>query len=268
MAEREAYREQSVELRSGKLRLLCGGAGDAAVLLHHSTGSPGWTPFHEELSRRFTVAAPDLPGYGQSPRPEWARDARDLAIVIGRVIERLALEDVTLIGLGFGGFVAAELATQNPSRLATLALVGAAGVRPEHGEILDQMLISHEEYVAAGFRDRAAHDAVFGEKPAAELMQLWDLSREMTARVAWKPYMWSPRLAPLLPDLQVPTLVVHGEQDRVVPPDVGEQYARLIPGARLERMAGAGHLVELEEPARVAELIAGHRAKSLRRTGA
>ncbi len=258
------FREETVELATGRVHLLRAGAGDPLVVLHHSTGNFGWVPFYGELGAHFDVIVPDLPGYGGSERPTWAREPRDLAILVGRVLERLDLHDVALVGLGFGGFVAAELATANASRLSSLVLIGAAGLKPEEGEILDQMMVGHRDYVKAGFRDEATYAEIVGE-PEPELRRLWDASREMTARVTWKPYMFSRRLAAMLPDVQVPSLVLCGERDAVVPPICAEQYARLLPNATLERVADAGHLVELEQPIETAQRIAAHAAKALRR---
>ena len=107
------------------------------VILHHSWGSPGWLPFYDSLAANHRVVVPDMPGWGGSERPVWARDPRDIAIIVGRVLSGLDLSGAKLVGLGFGGYVAAELATMNPSRLAALVLVGAAGLQPRDGEILD-----------------------------------------------------------------------------------------------------------------------------------
>jgi pimeloyl-ACP methyl ester carboxylesterase len=260
------HASESLELATGKIHYLRGGAGEPLVVLHHSTGSLGWIPFCAELAREFDVVVPDLPGYGRSERPEWAREPRDLAILIGRAIERLGLDEPTVVGLGMGGFVAAELATMNPGCIGRLVLVGAAGLRPEQGEILDQMLIDYPEYVRAGFRSEEAYKAMFGEEIAQDVQTLWDFSREMTARICWKPYMFNRRLEPLLPDVKIPTLLIWGSQDRVVPPSCAQQYARGLPDATLELIEGAGHLVELEEPARVAQRIAAHVRKALRKS--
>lgn len=251
------YREQEVALATGRLRVLCGGDGPPLVLLHHSWGGAGWSPFHVALASHFSVFAFDMPGYGGSERPEWAREPRDLAIIVARAIRQAAPGAVTLLGSGLGGFVAAELAVMNAVPLHALVLVGAAGVKPEAGEIMDQMMMSHADYARASCRDDAHFARVFGDPPGDDMKQLWDFSREMTARVTWKPYMFSRRLPPLLADLRVPTLLVWGGEDRVVPPECGAAYAARIPGARLEVVAGAGHLVEFEEPARVAALVAG-----------
>lgn len=257
-------RDEVIELRTGKIHYLQGGDGDPLLVFHHSTGNPGWIPFYEELARRFSVTVLDLPGYGQSERPEWARHPRDIAMLASRAADALGLQGVHLLGLGFGGFIAAEAVAMNPDRFATLSLVGAAGLRPERGEILDQMMVSHREYFRLGFRDGETHDATVGAEVDPELRQLWDSSREMTARVCWKPYMFDRRLPHLLQDVHVPALLVWGSEDRIVPPVCGEQYARVLPDATLRIVKGAGHLVEFEDPIGLAELIGEHARKALR----
>jgi pimeloyl-ACP methyl ester carboxylesterase len=221
-------------------------------------GNPGWLPFFDELAQQFSLTVPDLPGYGQSERPEWARDPRDMAVLMNRLVDRLDLRDVTLIGAGLGGFIAAEMAALNQSRLKSLVLIGAAGLQPDEGEIMDQMLVDFEEYAKAAFSSDAAYAKVFGEAASAEIKQLWDYSREMTARITWKPYMFSRRLAPVLGEIQVPALVVHGANDRVVPVACARQYVRGLANAKLEIVEGAGHSVELEHPEKVAGMITAH----------
>lgn len=254
----ESHTEQMLEVAGKRVRLLRGGQGDPLVVLHHSTGNPGWLPLYEQLARDFSVIVPDLPGYGQSERPDWAREPRDIALLINRLLDKLGFGQIILVGLGLGGFIAAELATMHQARLKALILIGAAGLQPEAGEILDQMLVDYQDYLKAGFRDEAAYHAALGEDPRIQFKELWDFSREMTARITWKPYMFSRRLAPLLGEVETTTLIIWGAEDRVVPPICGEQYARTLPNARLETVAGAGHLVEMEEPERVATLIKQH----------
>lgn len=255
------HTEETIAVAGLTLRLLRGGNGEPVVVLHHSTGNPGWIPFYERLSEHFSVTVPDMPGYGQSERPEWAREPRDLAILMLQALDRLDLSDVILVGFGLGGFIAAEAATMNRSRLKRLVLVGAAGLQPAEGEIMDQMLIDYEDYIKAGFRSDEAYAAVFGHAAAEELKQLWDFSREMTARITWKPYMFNRRLAPLLREVTTPTLLVWGSEDVVVPPVCGRQYREALPNARLEIIEGAGHLVEFEEPERLVALIREHAAQ-------
>jgi pimeloyl-ACP methyl ester carboxylesterase len=251
----EIWNEQTLECAGLTLRYLKGGSGTPLVTLHHSTGSPGWLPVHDQLANSAEVYLPDMPGYGQSSRPDWAREPRDIAILLGQAFDKLGIERVALAGFGFGGFVAAEFATMDARRLSHLILVGAAGLQPEEGEILDEMLVDFDQYVKAGFSNDGIYVQNFGEAPADEIKQLWDFSREMTARLTWKPYMFNRRLAPLLKEVNVPALLIWGGEDRIVPVICGRQYEKALPNARLEVIAGAGHLVEYEDPSRVASLI-------------
>ena len=240
------------------IRSLQGGSGPAAVVLHHSSGNLGWVPFYEALAQRYSVTVPDLPGYGQSERPAWARDARDVAILIDRFLARTAPEGATLIGLGFGGFIAAELACMHQERLGALVLVGATGLQPDEGELLDQMLIDYPEYMSAGFRDEAHYHEIFGEELAKEVRELWDFSREMTARLSWKPYMFNRRLPYLLPEVQTPTLGRGRKRGEGRAPHVRAPVCVPPPECHPRDRRGAGHYVDYEEPEALAGLIAAH----------
>ena len=162
---------------------------------------------------------------------------------------------VSLVGLGFGGWIAAEMATMAPRAFRRLVLVGAMGIKPERGEIADQALVSYIDYVRRGFADQAAFDRIFGADPPTPTLSQWDLNREMTFRIAWKPYMYNPTLPHLLGGVATPALVVWGRDDRIVPLECGERYAKSLPRARLQIVDGAGHFVEMEKPDVLAALI-------------
>src|SRR5262249_16900844 len=107
------YSEDSVDVEQGSIHYLRKGNGAPLVVLHPSISNHGWLPLYELLAQTYTVYAFDLPGFGKSARPDWARDVRDLAIQMQIVLDSLALARVTLLGFGFGGWVAAEMATMN-----------------------------------------------------------------------------------------------------------------------------------------------------------
>jgi pimeloyl-ACP methyl ester carboxylesterase len=162
---------------------------------------------------------------------------------------------VTLVGLGFGGFIAAEMATMAPRAFRRLVLVGAMGLKPERGEIADQALLSYVDYVRRGFADARAYERVFGAEPPTSRLEQWDLNREMTFRIAWKPYMYNPTLPHLLGGVATPALVVWGSDDRIVPRECGERYVKSLANARLEIVEGAGHFVDMEKPDELATLV-------------
>jgi pimeloyl-ACP methyl ester carboxylesterase len=235
-------------LATGAISSRTAGSGALALVLHHEIGSLGWTPFCEALSATFTVSCTDLPGFGGSSRLDWARHPRDLATVLTLYLDKLGVESLVLVGLGFGGWVAAEMAVMNQRRLERLVLVGAMGLQPAEGEIMDQMLMSFDDYIKSGFSSVDAHATVFGSESTREQRAMWGAAREATARIAWKPYMFSQHLPELLPCVETPTLVVWGDDDFIVPLNCGELYAHTLPNARLEVIDGCGHFVDLEKP--------------------
>ncbi len=258
MTTAAAVSESTVEVAGLGIHVEEAGEGRALLLLHRSTGRVGWGAVEESLAGSFRVIIPDLPGYGHSDRPDWAREPRDIAILMQQLIVRMDLSDVALVGLGFGGFIAAEMATMNTERLSSLTLVGAAGVKPDEGEIMDQMLIPFEEYIGAGLSDESTFATHYGEAVERDVKDVWDFSRIMTARVTWSPYMFSRKLPHLLSEVTTPALVIWGEDDRVIPPIVGRQYAAALANAKLETIADCGHRTELDQPQRLIELISAH----------
>ena len=247
---------ETVSIAGVVLRVARAGSGAPVLLLHHDIGTPERVPFYDALASRFAVLAPTHPGYDGSARPEWLRSVRDVAVVYHRLIAERDLGPLTLIGLGFGGWIAAEMAAMAPPACRRLVLVGAMGIKPERGEIADQALVSYIDYVKLGFADLSAYARVFGAEPSTETLEQWDLNREMTFRIAWKPYMYNPTLPHLLGGVATPSLIVWGRDDRVVPLECGERFAKALPNARLHVIEGAGHFVEMERPDELARLVA------------
>jgi len=256
MAGGTGWNETVVELEGVKLHLARAGSGRPLLVLHHDTGSPDQLAFYDELASRFEVLVPHHPGYGKSERPDWLRNVRDVAVVYQWLLSHLGIERASLIGLGFGGWIAAEMATMAPREFHRLVLVGAMGIKPPEGDILDQAIVSYLDYARAGFHDQQAFARIYGDVSTDQLVA-WDLCREMSFRIAWKPYMYNPTLPHLLGGVRAPALVVWGEDDKVVPRSAGEQYAQLLPKARLEIVKAAGHCVEMEQPGELAKLVSG-----------
>jgi pimeloyl-ACP methyl ester carboxylesterase len=250
-----AETDEFVTVAGERLHLRRGGSGDPVLVLSHDIGNPGWLPFHQRLAERFEVIAPSHPGYDQSARPEWLRSVRDIAAVYQWLLADLGLSRVTLVGLGLGGWIAAEMAALAPTSFHRLVLVGAMGIKPKDGEILDQSLLNYIQYAQAGFHDVAAFERIYGAEPSTDQLETWDLNREMTFRIAWKPYLYSPTLPHLLGGMRAPALVVWGANDRIVPLSCAEQYVQALRDARLQVIEACGHCVEMERPDELAALI-------------
>ena len=250
---------ETIPIAGVAMQVARAGEGPPLLVLHHDIGTLDRLPFYDALARRFTVLVPSHPGYDGSQRPDWMRNVRDVAAVHQWLLSELSLtrdpSTVSVVGLGFGGWIAAEMATQAPRAFRKLVLVGAMGLKPDRGVIADQALLSYIDYVRLGFVDQRAFDRLFGAEPETSRLEHWDLNREMTFRMAWKPYMYNPSLPPLLGGVAAPALVVWGGDDRIVPLECGERFAKALPRARLEVVEGAGHFVEMEKPEALASLV-------------
>jgi pimeloyl-ACP methyl ester carboxylesterase len=256
MAMARGWSEAAFEVAGAKLHLARAGSGRAVLVLHHDTGSPDRLAFYDELARRFDVLIPHHPGYGKSERPDWLRNVRDVAVIYQWLLSDLGIERASLIGLGFGGWIAAEMAMMAPREFHRLVLVGAMGLKPPEGDILDQAILSYLDYARAGFHDQAAFARIYGDVSTDQLVD-WDLCREMCFRIAWKPYMYNQTLPHLLGGVRTPALVVWGDDDKVVPKSAGERYAKLLPKARFEIVRSSGHCVEMEQPEELGKLVLG-----------
>jgi pimeloyl-ACP methyl ester carboxylesterase len=252
----------SIEWKSGtvtaagtELHVTRGGKGSPIVILHRDIGTLDRLEFYDQLAQYHEVVIPHHPGYGESPRPEWVASARDIAVIYRALLSDPALASATLVGLGFGGWIAAEMATFDPAATRRLVLVGAMGVKPPKGDIMDQALVSYIEYVREGFHDPKSFERNYGAPPSTAQLVQWDLCREMSFRIAWKPYMYNDSLPYLLRGVQSKSLIVWGDDDRVVPESAGALYAERLPNATRETIAAAGHLVEMEQPEKLARLI-------------
>ena len=241
------------------MALMSAGTGPPLVVLHRDIGNPGRLPFYDRLAQRFTVYVPSHPGYDRSDRPDWMRSIRDVAVVYQCLLKDLNIDAPVLVGLGFGGWIAAEMATMSPRQFTRLVLVGAMGIQPPGGEIFDQSLVNTLEYIRTGLHDRAVFEQVFDAEPSTDQLEQWETNREMTFRLAWRPYMYSQTLPHLLGCVDTPALVVWGDDDRIVPLSAGRRYAEALPNARLEIIPDCGHLIELERPDALADLLVGDR---------
>lgn len=249
--EKVAWTEAIVEAAGTRLQLVKGGTGEPLLMLHDEMGHPGWLRFHQALAQHYTLYIPSHPGFGKSARLDWIMTMRDLAGWYLEALDDLGLGQVNVIGLSLGGWLAAEMATMCLHRFKRLVLVSAQGIRPPTGEISDMFLVVAKAYIAAGFFDSThspEYQQLYGADPTLEQLEGWDVAREEASRLAWKPYMHNPSLPYLLRRLRrLPTLIVWGRQDAIVPLSAAEVYHASIPGSRLAVLDNCGHHPEIEK---------------------
>jgi len=246
-------REEMIDVGGTRVHTLIGGSGPPVLTLHGAGGPRGWRRWMAALAERYTVYVPAHPGFGTSDAADWMESVDDLARFYLWFLDAIGLDRAHVLGQSLGGWTAAELATMAPGRVDRLVLVAAVGLKPERSdnEILDvffhtpEEVLRHTLYAPESVPEYAE---VYGATPTPAAIEITTRNREMTARLTWKPYMHNPRLPHFLPRVTVPTLIVWGREDRIVPLECGEQYQRLLPNAVLRVLERCGHVPPLEHP--------------------
>jgi pimeloyl-ACP methyl ester carboxylesterase len=256
---------QYVETDVGKIQLQRGGSGPALVYLHSATGEGMGLELLDDLAGSFDVVAPWFPGFGESEGIEVIEDMEDAVFHLLDLFERLGLDRPTVVGLSLGAWMAAELATRYPERVGALVLVNPVGLHIEGAPVKDIFGRSPAEMAEDSFADQSHPMAQmmhqldeFRSDPARMSSIPFEMIRPMattmaaTAKLGWDPYLHNPKLQKRLHRIAVPTLVVRGAQDTLVPPEHAATYAESIPGARLVELQS---LMPLEQPAALADAI-------------
>jgi pimeloyl-ACP methyl ester carboxylesterase len=246
-------------LHGVRLEILERGHGRPILWLHGEEGLDADAPFLDRLAAHGTVIAPSHPGFGHSPEAEGIDTVDDLSYLYLDLLAERDARDAVVLGASLGGWIAAELAVKCTARLGRLVLVGPLGIKVgdrETRDIPDMWALHPDEVLQLQYAD-PARAAVDYTKLSEDRVTVIARNREATALYGWEPYMHNPKLKQRLRRIDVPTLLVWGADDRFVAPgSYGAAYRALIPGARMDTIAGAGHFPHLERPDAFAERVA------------
>ena len=267
---------QHVRIHGHEVGYRQAGAGPVLLLIHGIAGSSrAWTEVMPLLARDFTVIAPDLIGHGESAKPlgdyslgAYASGLRDLMAV-------LDVERATVVGQSLGGGIAMQLAYQYPELCERLVLVDSGGLGREVSWILRTLTLPGAEYVmpvlfppvVRGWGNAIArflHDRGLRSERAAESWRAYASLTESANRQAFvrtiravidpggQSVSASDRLYLAA---HIPTLIVWGDRDGIIPVEHAYAAHEAIPGSRLEIIKGAGHFPHAEEPVRFADVV-------------
>ena len=242
-----------------QVEILIRGKGQPILFLHAGHGFEPDDPLVTALSKHYRVYAPSHPGFGASDRPDYVNSVEDLVFFYLDLIEQLNLRDLIVVGVSFGGWLAAELATRGTGRIAKLVLIDAVGVKfsgRETRDIVDIFSTTIEEIPSLFFNDPATGLKTFGgldfQSMTLESATRFARNRESILLFGWSPTLYNPKLLRRLHRVHVPVLVLWGASDKVVPTSYGKQYAAAFEHGVYREVPAAGHYGYLEKPAEFA----------------
>jgi pimeloyl-ACP methyl ester carboxylesterase len=245
---------QTIATRKGaRCRVLEAGSGMPVVFFHGAGGLLADNPFLDQLAARYHVFAPELPGYGESTGEELLEDMLDFTLHGWDVVEALGLTRPHLVGHSMGGMIAAEMAAVAPHDLDRLALVAAAGLWIEEHPIPDIFALLPGQLVELLFQDPDKGQALLTggvDFSDMEAFKAFYLGQQRRLAMAGKILFPIPnrRVSKRLYRVTAKTLVLWGEADRLIVPAYAQRWARLIPGAAVQMIPDAAHMLPYEQP--------------------
>lgn len=249
--------ERRVTVNGSACRIWEKGEGEPLGYLPGLAGAPRWSPFMERLARSRRVIVPSVPGFPGALGHDRLDDLPDWIAATLDLLEAAGLAGADLVGASVGGLLAAEVAAFARSTVRRLVLVAPFGLFDAREPVADVFARKPRE-VAALLCARPEALVAQQEMPPGEDPAEWTITlaraSEAAARILWP--LGERGLAKRLHRIRVPTLVVWGENDRVIPPSYAERFAGGIgPSATIRRIPGAGHLADLDAPDEVAGAI-------------
>jgi pimeloyl-ACP methyl ester carboxylesterase len=244
-----------IDVYGVKLRVQRGGRGEPLLFLHGAQGIAGWEPAFAALARQFDVIAPDHPGFGRSPVSDQIDDVPELALLYLDLIKVLGLSRVHVVGHCIGGWTAMEMAIRSTSAMQSLVLAASAGLRLEGIPRADMFIYPQDELGQLLFAGNEPSGWLQAWRASPEQEDIYDRNRAAAARFCWQPRLCNPKLARWLHRIDVPTHIIWGEGDKVIPPAYAKGLQERIESASVTMIPACGHLPHVEKPAEFATIV-------------
>lgn len=248
--------ETTIDLHGCKLHIQRAGQGEPLLFLHGAQGLSGQEPGLEALALEYQVITPDHPGFGRSAASDIVDDVADLALFYLDLIDTLGLGKVHLVGHCIGGWVALEMAIRSTQRIKSLVLVDAAGIRVKGVPRADMFVCSEDDLLKLLFANGGGAAWLKAWRATPDLEDIYDRNRAAAAKFSWSPRLCNPKLEHWLHRVDVPTRIVWGAQDRVIPPAYAAALKDKIRGASVATLPDCAHLPHIEQPQAFANEVA------------
>ena len=242
------------------LRVDTRGEGRPILILHGGGGPRTVAGLTQALASEARVIAPTHPGFDGTPRQDNLGSIADLAAFYVQMLYRMNFDRVLVVGSSIGGWIASEMALLPDNHIAGLVLIDAVGIAVEGEDVADVFTLSPMEMMDRVFqapdRNRSAAPVPTNAQKANDAANL-----ETLAIYDERKGMQDPTLRQRLSGISVPVLVLWGKSDQVATVAYGKAYAAAIRGAKLQFIAEAGHLPQIEQPAKTTDLIRAFRSR-------
>lgn len=247
-SHRLGFSREEFEVNGGRVAMLSAGDGPALVFLHGTGTFPGFS-VALDWARTHRVLIPFHANFGESGDNDAVSTIEDHVIHYMDLFDRIGLERFALAGFSLGGWIAAEFAIRRPERVAKLVLAAPAGMSVAEAPAPDLFALRPQDIPGYLTNDPAVALSYFPRQPDADFDAR--LGREMAgyARVLQAAPQGSRTLAHWTHRITMPTLLLWGQKDRLMPVAQAAHWQRKLPNSRLEYVPGAGHLLFEERPA-------------------
>ena len=245
-----------LNVRGINVRARRGGRGPKLLFLHGAGGWPAWLPFFERLAQTYELLVPEHPGFGASDNPPQIRHVPDLAMYYLDLLDATFAEPVHVIGHSLGGWTAAEVAVRNTGRVKSLTLLAPAGIRVKGSPPGDVFIWSPQEAAKNRFVDPKFVEAALTAPPPTDEQLDEQMQNSLAAvKFGWEPRWFNPDLEKWLHRVTVPTHVVWGTDDKILPSVYARLWGERVKGAQVTMIDAAGHLPHVEKAGLVADKV-------------
>ncbi|HEY6331403.1 MAG TPA: alpha/beta hydrolase [Blastocatellia bacterium] len=248
--EKSREHTRVIDLGGRKVQVMEGGEGAPLLYLHSAYGENLWLPFHQRLSEKFRVIAPAHPGFAESEGIEDIDTMEDMIFHYLDFFDHIVSGPIDIVGVSLGGWIAAEFATRYPDRVKRLVLATPAGLWMNDHPMTDMFALMRrpEKLRAVLFHDPTSYlaDLLLPTEPAEDQLAEALKAAGATAKLAWNPPGHNPKLAGRLKRIKAQTMILWGDDDRLIPTPYAEEWAKYIKDSHIVYLKDCGHLVMFE----------------------
>ena len=244
-------REETCNLAGVAMHYYCAGRRGTPIVLIHGLGSSAetWAALIPLLSKEYLVYAPDMPGFGKTPLAPEGTNINTHVLYLKRFLDALGYSRVTLVGNSLGGWIVTRFAVEHPERVERLYLLNSAGLRREN---------LHSPYAEDRTAAKRSLEHMLGfSLPIPKFVLDAIVRNSQTPAYAGFIRGYDPceELDSVLADIQVPTTIIWGERDNLLPLICAHDLHSGVPNSELVLLPRVGHMPQLQNPVKVAHII-------------